>query len=266
MNKGSIFIIAFLSVHAFSNYAEAQKTIDYDGYRISVALPRTKDYSVVTVKKGRKTLARHMEGIAQDYGSNAELLSLLGSNKKQLVITQYTGGNHCCSLYWIYELAPRFRLLFRSKEFETIGYSEVNKLFQNIDDDPDMEIVDNTPAFHYFDDLAFVSSPAPTLIFDYNRRSRRFELANRRFSRYLLKDHEEWVTRTEALRGSNPSQHSVDSFGLFLDLVYAGREQAAWKYYRKEKTKSINGAYFHTESTIRQVLDAEPAYRSIYGK
>src|SRR5438045_1632563 len=112
-----VFVVAIPSM--------AQKTIDYHGYRISITLPETHNYSVVTVKKGRKILAIHRGGLAQDYGSSAELISLLGSDKKQLVISQYTGGYHCCNNYWIYELTPRFRLLFRSKDFETLGYSDV---------------------------------------------------------------------------------------------------------------------------------------------
>ena len=245
---------------------QGQKTINYLGYRISITLPNTKNSSVVTIRKGRKTVAVHSEGIAQPYGSSAELIELLGSGKKQLVVSQYTGGAHCCTLYWIYELTPAFRLLFRSKDFETIGYSEVHELFQNIDTDSDLEIIDNTPAFYYFDDLAFVSSPTPTLIFDYNHRTRKFEQANRRFVKYLLKDQSDAIARSRTIRKSNPSQHRVDSFVLFLDFVYAGREHAGWKYYHEEKAKSDWGQYFHRDATIRQVLNAEPAYRLIYRK
>lgn len=245
---------------------EAQQIIDYLGYRISITFPKTKNYSVVTVKKGRKTLAVHHEGLAQDYGSSAELIALIGSGKKQLVISQYTGGAHCCNPYWIYELTPTFRLLFRSKDFETLGYSEVHDLFQNIDHDPDLEIVDGTPAFHYFDGMAFVSSPVPTLIFDYNHRTQKFELANRRFAQYLLKDQAEAIARSQAVRESDPSQHRVDSLGLFLDFVYAGKEKTGWKYYHQEKTRSIWGKDFHKDLTIRKLLNSEPAYRSIYRK
>ncbi|MGI8811069.1 MAG: hypothetical protein ACR2IH_00890 [Pyrinomonadaceae bacterium] len=266
MVKKAPILVLLTAIFALNVRVEAQKTIEYLGYHISITIPKTKNYSVVTIKKGRKSLAVHSEGLAQDYGSSVELISLLGSDKKQLVISQYTGGNHCCNLYWIYELTPKFRLLFRSKDFETIGYSEVQKLFQNIDRDAEMEIVDNTPAFHYFDELAFVSSPAPTLIFDYNRRARRFELANRRFTKYLLKVQTGWIARTEAVRDSNPSQYQVDTFGLFLAFVYAGREKTGWNYYHSEKAKSKSASYFHLDSVIRRALNADPAYRTLYRK
>jgi len=260
-------ILALLTViFTLGIRVEAQENIDHLDYRISIALPKTKNYSVVTVKKGRKTLAVHTEGLAQDYGSSIELIELLGSGKKQLVISQYTGGYHCCNLYWIYEFTPTFRLLFRSKDFETIGYSEVQKLFQNIDSDADLEIVDNTPAFDYFDDLAFVSSPRPTLIFDYNRRTRKFELANRRFARYLLKDQTNWIASTRKLGKAESSQYLVNTFGIFLDFVFAGKKRQGWNYYHGEKKRSTNPAYFHADAKIKRVLDADPAYRSIYGK
>jgi hypothetical protein len=258
-------ILALVAIFFLLNVqAEAQKTIDYLGYRISITLPKTKNYSVVIIKKGRKTLAMHREGLAQYYGSSAELISLLGAGKKQLVISQYTGGNHCCNPYWIYELTPKFRLLFRSKDFETIGYSDSQKLFQNIDHDAELEIVDNTPAFHYFDDLAFVSSPVPTLIFDYNHRSGRFELANRKFASYLLRNNKEYISRTKRISDTNVSQFLVDTFGIFLDFVYTGKEREGWKYYYREKARSGRSRYFHNDTIIKRTLNADPAYRAIY--
>jgi hypothetical protein len=245
--------------------AEAQKTIDYLGYRISITLPKTKNYSVVTIKKGRKTLAVHREGLAQDYGSSAELISLLGSGKKQIVISQYTGGNHCCNPYWIYELTPEFRLLFRSKDFETIGYSDSQKLFQNIDHDADMEIVDNTPAFHYFDDLAFVSSPVPTLIFDYNHRTQKFEFANRKFRSFLLGDVQKWISNANNVKDSDQSQFAVSMFTIFLDYVYAGKKDEGLKfYYGNEKLKQLQLA--HNWKAVNKLLKSEPAYKALYRK
>ncbi len=245
---------------------EAQYTINHNGYRISSSVPKSMNHSVVTIKKGGKTLAVHREGIAQSYGSKVELISLLNSAEKQLVVSQYTGGNHCCTVYWIYDLTPRFRLLFQSKDFETVGYNEVQKLFQNIDRDRDLEIVDNSPAFHYFDNLAFVSSPSPRLIFDYDRRTRKFVLANRRFDKYLLREQRKEIVRTRGLVDSNSSQYLVNTFGIFLDFVYAGKLQDGWKYYHDEKGRSNLGQFFHSDAIIRQTLDGDPGYRSIYNK
>lgn len=258
---GLLMIVLLLTLEV-----KTQQTLSYKDYRVLITRPKTINNSVVTIKKGRKTLAVHRAGIATEYGSRAELISLLGNGRKQLVISQYTGGNHCCSRYWIYELTPRFHLLFRSQDFDTVGFSESDELFQNIDSDSDLEIVDNTPAFHYFDDLAFVSSPVPTLIFDYNRRKRKFEVANRRFARYLLRDQAAYIAESQALRATGDSQHSVNSFALFLNYVYAGKEQIGWKYYHQEKGLSACRQCFHTDSVITRTLLSDPAYRSIYQK
>lgn len=259
-------ILALVVVFFLLNVqAEAQKTIDYLGYRISIPLPKAKIYSVVTIKKGRKTLAVHREGLALDYGSSAKLISLFGSRKKQLVISQYTGGNHCCNPYWIYELTPKFRLLFRSKDFETIGNSDSQKLFQNVDHDADMEIVDNTRAFHYFDDLAFVSSPVPKLIFDYNHRTKKFELANRKFQSFLIGDIQKWISNANDVKDSDHNQFAVWMFTIFLDYVYAGKKDEGLKfYYRNEKLKQLRLA--HRWKAVNKVLKSEPAYRELYRK
>lgn len=260
-----VTLVVGLAILALSKGINAQKTVEYAGYRVSTTIPKNGDHSVVTVKKGGRTLAVHREGIAQDYGSTAKFISLI-RGEKQLVISQYTGGAHCCSRYWIYELTPRFRLLFRSLDFDTLGYSETEEIFQNIDNDADLEIVDHTPAFHYFDDLAFVSSPVPTLLFNYDHRTRRFELANRRFASYLLKDQAASITRSQAMRKTNPSQHRVDSLGLFLNYVYAGKEQTGWRYYHQEKTLSDWRQYFHKDRIIKSALVLDPAYRKLYRK
>lgn len=256
-----LLVTAFLVVRS-----EAQKSIEYLGYNITITLPKTENYSAVRVRKGRKTLALHSEGLAQEYGSNVELKELLGNGRKQLIISQYTGGNHCCNVYWIYELKPRFRLLFRSMDFQTIGNSETEELFQNIDGDADLEIVDYSPSFHYFDNLAFVSSPVPKLIFDYDHRTRKFELANRRFAENLLKDSAESIRQSEAVRESDPSQHRVWSLSIFLDFVYAGRERTGWNFYHHEKAISVEAKSFHEDEVIKQVLRSDPAYRSLYKK
>jgi hypothetical protein len=102
------------------------------------------------------------------------------------------------------------------------------------------------------------------LIFDYNRRTRRFELANRRFAKYLIKGATERIARTKESRNSDPSQHSVEAFGIFLDFIYSGQQERGWNYYREEKTASKLRQSFQKDSTIRKALSADPAYRAIY--
>jgi len=244
---------------------QTQKRIDYLGYRINVSSPAGSNHSTVIVKKGRHVLAKHSEGLWADYGSRAELISVLGSYRKQLVISQYTGGNHCCVVYWIYDLYPRFRLLFRSKDFQTDGYSDSHKLFQNLDRDRSLEIVDETPAFYYFDDLAFASSPNPTFIFDYDAKSRSFKLANRKFATYLLRNAGESLQKASAVKDSDPNQFATWMFSIYLDYVYAGREKEGRALYYGNKVLKKSGL-LHKWEAVRSVLISEPGYKEIYKK
>jgi hypothetical protein len=241
----------------------AQKRINYLGYQIDVSLPAGSNSSTVTVRKGRTILARHSQGLWTDYGSTAELIPILGSAKKQLVISQYTGGNHCCVVYWIYDLSPRFRLIFRSQNFETTGYSDSHKLFQNLDQDRALEIVDETPAFHYFDDLAFVSSPNPALIFDYDPKSKSFKLANRKFDTYLLRNAKASLREAAAVKELKPNQFATWLFSIYLDYVYAGRAAEGRKlYYGNEDLKKMG--LLHKWEAVRSVLEKDAAYKEIY--
>lgn len=116
---GLFAIVAALGVDLFG-----QKTLSYSGYSISTSSPAGRNHSVVTIQRGRTILAEHKEGLWGKVGSTVELRSVLGKRTKQLIVSQYTGGNHCCNLVWIYDLRPKFQLLFRSTDFETIGYDD----------------------------------------------------------------------------------------------------------------------------------------------
>ncbi len=137
--------------------------------------------------------------------------------------------------------------------------------FQNLDKDKELELVDRSDAFLYFDDLAYVSSPRPLLIFDYNQKSGKFGLANKKFNSFILKDENTWIERARAVRGKEPSQYMVNVFSILLDYIYAGEETKGWKFYDTERASKEAG-YFHNEEKIKIVLQKDKAYKLIYSR
>jgi hypothetical protein len=83
-------------------------TLSYGSYKISRTYDAETKQSRATVKGNGRVLARHsfgegLEGIEATYFG---LFPLLGKNRKQLVVQQYSGGAHCCHSWWIYDLYP----------------------------------------------------------------------------------------------------------------------------------------------------------------
>jgi hypothetical protein len=260
----TVFVLSLILL-ALSTEIHAQPRTDYRDYQITITRPSTINYSVVTVKRKGKTLAKHTKGLSTDYGSKVELISLLGSQNTQLVISQVTGGNHCCILYWVYDLSPTFRLLFKSEPYKTVGYSDSGELFRNLDSDLELEIVDETPVFHYFDDLAFVSSPRPTLVFDYDKKSGKFQLANRRFRSFLIGEADQWISKANAVKDTEPTQFSTWMFSIFLDYIYVGEKKKALDFYYKNPDLKRAGN-FHKWNKVLTALKSDPAYSELYRK
>lgn len=268
MNKFVIFtlLISGLGCSLFSEPCLAQNELSYQGYSISkVANPKT-NISTAVIKKGRKILARHSDGFGKDLATQFDLLPILGTKDKQLIVTQLTGGAHCCRKYWVYDLKPTFQLIFQSSDFNIGdgGDSEEGK-FQNLDNDKELELVDRNDSFLYFDDLAYVSSPRPILVFDYSHKTGKFELSNKKFDSYILKDLDLWKKRVVDEKEANSSQFGTDVFSIFIDYVYAGREKEGYKYYYRNRDILVSG-WLHSETKVRKILNRDRAYRFIYKK
>lgn len=263
----STTFFVLVDVTFFPNPIFAQSSLSYRGYSFRKFTNPATGISTAVVSKGKKVLVRHSEGFGDYRVTEFRLIRLLGRNDKQLVITQFTGGIHCCRVYWIYDLAPNFRLLFRSRDFAIGDGGEIGEgTFQNLDADREMELVERNDSFLYFDDLAYVSLPRPLMVFDYNPRTEHFELANRKFSKFILSDLDKLIEDTVRLRNSDSAQYLVNVFSITLDYIYAGKANEGWAYYRKERDSKSMELRFHDENKIKKVLMNDKAYNLIYPK
>ncbi|MBA2333983.1 MAG: hypothetical protein H0V90_03490, partial [Blastocatellia bacterium] len=151
-------------------------------------------------------------------------------------------------------LKPTFRLLFRSRDFAIGDGGEIAEgTFQNLDKDKELELVDRNDSFLYFDDLAYVSSPRPLLIFDFNRNTGKFHLANKKFSSFILREQNALIEKTSKARHTDSGRYLVNVFDIMLYYIYAGRERNGWKYYRDESIKKERDWTFHDEAKIKAI-------------
>lgn len=161
--------------------------------------------------------------------------NITGNGVPDLVISEYTGGAHCCLSFDIFELGPELRHLDRI-EAEHGDMSH----FEKLGGDNDLACIINDWTFAYWK-TGFASSPAPRIILRYCN------------GRYLIAD--------DLMRGPSPTRKELakkardilalapwtsdnpppDLWGYMLDLIYSGNEQSAWDFFDQAWPASIPG-------------------------
>ena len=266
----STFLSFFIVVNCAAQEAFLQNKVcrtsdrlSYEGYEVSRHYDAKAKKSRVTIRKAGKVLAVHNDGagIKLKEASCFGLFPVLGRKTKQLVVVQASGGAHCCFSYRIYNLRPNFSLLFDSANYPIgDGFDELE--FNDIDGDGVHEFTQRSMTFHYWNDLAYVSSPEPTVVFQYNPRTNKFHPENKKFSAYLLKDVEKDI---KALDSNDPGLHWVRSLDITLRYIFAGKERTGWKFYDKQFGLKP-GQRDKIKTKIKNTLKGDVFYRSIYGR
>ena len=192
--------------------------------------------------------------------------NFLGKDKKQLIVQTYSGGAHCCYDYTIYDLKPKFRVIYDSKHFD-VG----EKLIPvDINGDGIFEFRQSIMAFDYFH-ASHADSVFPPAVFAYDKQKGRYDFANKKFPNYVLDDTKkaiDWLGKQK-----NQKENRSDLLEelnkrciarlTFLNLVYAGREKEAWKFF--------NGNYNFEDredfrKDVKKRISEDVTYKSNYRK
>lgn len=225
---------------------------EYNGYLIRRTFQRPSGDLLrearVIVMRGKKQLAA-LDGCCYEDSARYALISLLGTASKQLVVETYSGGGHCCTSYYIYDLKEDLHRLFGGDySSEDIGYSME---LIDIDKDGTKEFVQSVMNFDYFYS-PHARSVFPEVVFAYHPRARKYLPANRRFAAYLLRDvaekkrqidklnaDQESLSRIIEGRGSEKTSDDlnlrIEYFHSVVDVtlayVYAGRRDEGWRFF-----------------------------------
>lgn len=191
--------------------------------------------------------------------------SLLGSGTKQLVISQSSGGAHCCNLYRIYDLYPRFRLIFISDDFPVWDYIEDFE-FVDVDRDGNMELIDDINTFADYE-AVFSLSVMPKMIFKYDRRKGKYQPANRLFRSQALGDIEKEKRAivqfnrrfTELKWADDYWTYKYEILHVLLRYVYAGLKDIGWEFYDRNCKLAC-----YDKNDIKATLAKDKAYQFIY--
>jgi hypothetical protein len=157
---------------------------------------------------------------------------LTGSGHPEMIISQYSGGMHCCTERKIYELEPKF------KQVATIDDQDFEEgHFEDLDHNGHYYYLTADPTFLYWN-AAYVDSVWPGIILQFanDNKGGAFRLA-------LKKMHtpdptpEQWGEITTASRkafgADNHFSNGIGSWfwGNILDLIYTGHSDLAWKLF-----------------------------------
>ncbi len=236
-------------------------------YEVTRSYNAQTERSTATISRRGRVLATFNEGGGPDRDSTRiGLFSLLGGGTQQLIIEQYSGGAHCCWRYWIYNLTPVFRRIYDSAAYgaNQLGYqlniADLNRSGQ-------YELIQSVMSFDYFE-LPHAQSPFPPAVFQYQWRSGRYQLANRRFPDYVLRDVAEHIREVQGLnRRLNPGSEQFREnylaamLQVVLKYIYAGREREAWEFYDREYRLPDKE---EMRGKIRRQLRTSAIYNALY--
>lgn len=243
-------------------------TAGYNGYRVLRIFDKTENRSLTVVKRGKAELAS-IEGYGYQDSTRFAFFSLLGTQRKQLVVESYSGGGHCCTAYHIFDLGSQFRVLFDGDSYSPDDVGSSMQLL-DLNKDQRYELVQSVMTFDYFK-VSHAMSVFPKVVFAYDSMSRKYVPANRRFSSYLLYRIVGKERAVNKLNDLNPAlrfndihfredyYHAV--LEVVLTYVYAGKEKLAWDYFDRAYKASDKREF---QSAVRDNLQDSVIYRSIY--
>lgn len=163
-------------------------------------------------------------------------MDVTGDGQPDLVISEYTGGAHCCSLFHIFEIGEKFR------HIQTIDLEDSDTDFRNLDSDPALELPMNDWTFAYWK-TCFADSPAPMVILKY--LGGQYQMAPSLMKK--LPWHQAELIETAAKIKSlpewkDPAQKIPPALWReMLNLIYTGNMAQAWKLFDLAWPEGMSG-------------------------
>lgn len=160
---------------------------------------------------------------------------ITGDGLPNLLVSEWTGGAHCCFLFHIFEIGNQFRHIQTINAVHS-GLAD----FANLDEDPALEFQMVDWTFAYWR-TSFAASPAPAVILKY--QGQQYEMASDLMGKPSL-SFEQFVQLADEIKSSpewESKQPPVRLWAEMLDLIYTGRMDQAWDLVDASWPKAIDG-------------------------
>jgi multimeric flavodoxin WrbA len=244
--------------------------LTYGDYVVTRTIAEQEGESRAVITRGGRELVRVADGAPRVDATRIGLFPFLGGKGgRQLVVEQYTGGAHCCTIYRVYDLGAQLRVLFDGDEY---GIEEVGEDMRLVDIDGDgrYEFAQSVMAFDYFL-TSHAGSVFPTAVFAYDEGAGKYVPSNRKFSAYLLRGIARDVAKVEALNRRLTREESANAFhgehfsavmDVLLKYVYAGEEGKGWAFFETHYKLADRS---EVEAKVKEHLKESNIYRATYG-
>lgn len=197
----------------------------------------------LAIERAGKSLYRqqsfdfHLGGFDPSDAKQKDLLAvgkdITGAGVPDLVVSEYTGGAHCCFLAHVFELGKEFR------KVATLDARDGDlSHFEDVDKDGALEFVTNDFTFAYWR-TSFADSPAPRVVLKF--RGGAYHVATE-LMRQAAPAPEELERRSREVRDAGQWQTKrvpPALWGTLLDLIYTGHPDLAWIFLNASWGRSV---------------------------
>lgn len=249
---------------AIENVVSEKDFLDYKGYRIKKIVVKKSDDSDnggspadiadAVLQKNGKTVLRFESKYNPAYNSiEFGLFPLLNKQEKQLIV--FDSANRYGRIR-VVDFLPKPKIVFDSEDWD--GFREFI-YFSDFDNDGIYEISlqrEETASF----EMAHLYIPQIGFYFKYDLKTHKYLPANHKF--FETDDLNERILKMqnfECVKGYNCGDFS-DFLGVFLEYIYAGREEEAWAFYDKEYNLEDKA---ERKKKIKQFLQDEKIYNFV---
>jgi len=231
------------AVASFVPNGRLQEEQSYGSYVVRTYRSDGGDGSFEVLKEGSRVYAARgwkfrIGSMYEDKKTNS-LVSIgsdiTGDGHPNLVVSEWTGGAHCCCLFHVFAIGTRFRYIQTINAMDADGAG-----FENLDEDAALEFPMFDFTFAYWR-TSFAESPAPAVILKY--QDPKYEMACDLMRKPSI-PHEELnrlAAEIKALSGWENEHPPVRLWAEMLDLVYTGNIFQAWDLVELSWPKGIDG-------------------------
>lgn len=233
-----------------------EKRVEFDG--------EIESHIMVLKKKSGEEIKRFEWGSDIEGMNSWRIQDLIKGGNKELIITQYSGGAHCCEYNWIFVFDGGVKEVLNSYEYGTLGFMSEP---EDLNDDGNLELLFQNLTFSYFYRCCYAASPANTIILEYDPEAGKYRVQNVKFKNHLISPELDSVAISpefwELKPGDNPDD--VDPGGYYLGSIlnevipylYVGEEEKGWELF--DKTYKMRDRE-EIKDLIMQKLQEDPCY------
>ncbi len=197
----------------------------YDYTEMSEGKPLLIEQTLVVLKSGREVFREtgyrwYIANEVPKFG-----VDITGTGQPNVVLSEYSGGAHCCTTNYIFELAEPLKVI-------RVPSDDFPITFKELDGRPGLEIILLDTIFLYWK-AGFVGAPTPRVVLRYDKGA--YQVATD-----LMKEppmgREHLLRHAQEIRGSavwgNDEDYPLDQrlWKIMLDLIYTGNVDQAREF------------------------------------